>query len=123
MQNIVLDNPYNHILGIINDIKLPCFISFVDRGVEYEVIFEQKPLGFSIIKDENNRNAKVCRITTIECEKAGVKLDSFLINVNHHHTWGMSHNDIMMIMKNENLPIKCRFRTTPRLKCKELQKP
>ncbi len=112
----VLDTFHEDVLKSIKGAKLPCTFGFTDRGQEYSCTFKQKPLGFSILKDENKRNAKVVRIKDPRARRAGVINDSFLIAVNHQNCWGIPHEQIVSIIRAAQFPVICRFRITPALK-------
>eukprot|EP01084_Bolivina_argentea_P164741 286368_1 len=113
---IVIDMPHEIILQFINEAKLPTTLCYADRGAEYDLLFEQKPLGFSIMKDENRRNGRVCRITSLLAQSLGVRIDSYLMAVNGNNCWGLNHNQIINLIKTATLPVRCTFREAPRLK-------
>jgi len=111
----VLDKPHSSILDMIRSSKLPCVLAFIDRGQEYKATFRTKPFGFSILGDENKRNARVCKVNSIQAQAAGVCTDWVLVKVNDVDIWGKLHDEIVSIIKAEPLPITCTFRVTPPL--------
>ena len=103
--------PHWEILAMISSVTLPCAIHFANRGVEYDVAFHWKPLGFSITKHEHGHNAKLCSITSHRTAETGIAVDSYLMSVNGVNTWGVKHESIIAMIKKQQSTINCVFRT------------
>ena len=84
------------------------------RGVEYKVEFDQYPLGFSVLKDENDRNACVIKVKS-KARRKGVRIDSWLEYVGNECVWGLKHDDIIRVIRKQGLPKEYTFRMTPKL--------
>jgi len=81
------------------------------KRFEYEVTWESKPLGFSIIMDTEGKNAYVSSIQNETNKKKGVKLASQIIQVNGDNVEGERHQDILHKIIKATSPIKLKFRS------------
>jgi len=81
------------------------------KRFEYEVTWNSKPLGFSIIMDTEGKNAYVSSIQNEKNKEKGVKLASQIIMVNKDNVEGMRHQDILQKIIKASSPIKLRFRS------------
>jgi len=112
---IVYNHRYKEILKHLKDMPSPLEISFLDLGQEYSITFRSKPLGFTVVKDSVGNNAKVSKIHTRKALEAGVKIGSYIIEVNEHNVFGKSHRKIISIIGKSLFPLHFRFRRPPKL--------
>lgn len=75
----------------------------------YEIEWEKKPLGFSIVMDTTGRNAYVSSIQKEDNKKKGLKLAAQIIAINGTDVRKMDHKIILGKIKSAQLPIKLRF--------------
>lgn len=75
----------------------------------YEVIWEKKPLGFSIVMDTTGRNAYVSSIQNTGNVKKGLKLAAQIIEINGKNQKDRKHQDILIDIKGASLPISLKF--------------
>ena len=79
------------------------------KGEVYRASFDSLPLGFTIIHDGNERNAKVSAVK-FKGQKAGVRIGSHVISVNDVDVWGKDHDTIVRLILNAKPPIILTFR-------------
>jgi len=75
----------------------------------YEIVWEAKPLGFSIVMDTTGRNAYVSSIQKKENLAKGLKLAAQIIEINGDNVKGMKHQRILEKIKGAVLPIRLVF--------------
>jgi len=76
---------------------------------EYEITWESKPLGFSIVMDTTGRNAYVSSIQKQENLEKGLKLAAQIIKINGENVKQMKHGDILAKIRNAQLPMRLTF--------------
>lgn len=75
----------------------------------YEITWESKPLGFSIVMDTTGRNAYVSSIQKTENLDKGLKLAAQIIAINNENVKSMKHQDILGKIKGAHLPMVLKF--------------
>jgi len=75
----------------------------------YEIIWEAKPLGFSIVMDTTGRNAYVSSIQKKENLVKGLKLAAQIVEINGTNVKGMKHQNILGQIKGATLPMSLVF--------------
>lgn len=75
----------------------------------YEIIWDTKPLGFSIVMDTTGRNAYVSSIQKKENLQKGLKLAAQIIAINGTNVKGMKHQKILENIKGASLPMTLVF--------------
>lgn len=75
----------------------------------YEITWESKPLGFSIVMDTTGRNAYVSSIQKTENLDKGLKLAAQIIAINGENVKSMKHQEILQKIKGAQLPMVLRF--------------
>jgi len=111
----VFNKPHKKVLSCLKNSSCPLRITFLDLGQEYTIAFKTKPLGFTVIQDKEDNNAKVCKINMRAAALGGVKIGSYITAVNNKLVFGMKHRDILSIISQSLFPINLRFRRPPKL--------
>lgn len=75
----------------------------------YEITWEAKPLGFSIVMDTTGRNAYVSSIQKTQNLDKGLKLAAQIIAINGENVKGLKHQDILGKIKGARLPMVLKF--------------
>lgn len=75
----------------------------------YEIVWEAKPLGFSIVMDTTGRNAYVSSIQKTSNLDKGLKLAAQIIAINGENVKGLKHQDILGKIKGARLPMVLKF--------------
>lgn len=75
----------------------------------YEIVWEAKPLGFSIVMDTTGRNAYVSSIQKTSNLDKGLKLAAQIIAINGENVKGLKHQDILGKIKGARLPMILKF--------------
>jgi len=117
---VVLGKRHKVVLNVLKKTLCPIKVHFIDRGVVDTIIFQTKPLGFTVVQDKECTNAKVCK-TNEWAAKKGVKIGSHIVAVNGQQVFGMNHKDICEIINNAKFPIKIAFRMPPQLQAPSIK--
>jgi len=112
---IVFDRKHNEVLHFLKAITCPVRITFLDMGHEYTMIFQGKPLGFTVVHDKESNNARVSKINRKNPAEKGLKIGSYVISVNDKHVFGMRHTKIIECINDAQFPIRLKFRFPPKL--------
>jgi len=112
---LVFDWKHKEVLKCLKTTKCPIKITFVDMGNEYTVSFKGKPLGFTVVQDKESQNAKVSKINLNSAAKKGIKIGSYIVEVNDMRVFGLRHKNIIEIINRATFPIRLRFRQPPKL--------
>jgi len=116
VNNIVLfDRKHKEVLHSLKTISCPIRITFLDLGNEYTISFNGKPLGFTVVQDKQQNNARVSKVNAKSTIQKGLKVGSYIISVNDKHLYGMKHSKIIQNINNARFPIRLKFRQTPKL--------
>jgi len=118
---IVLGMEHKEVLNHLKKLDCPVRIQFIDRGFEQTLMFNRKPLGFTVVQDKQLTNAKVIK-TEDTAASMGVKIGSHIVSVNDQQVFGMLHKDICIIINKAKFPIKLTFRMPPKLKASSIKK-
>jgi len=113
----MLNRKHEEILKSLKSLPCPVRITFIDIGDENTVTFKSKPLGFTVIQDNEERNAKVIKINKRMSADAGVRIGSYITAVNNFPVFGLKHPEICSLINRSKFPIKLRFRLPPKLMC------
>jgi len=111
---LVFNNNHSIILSYLRTIDCPLRVTFLDLGKEYTISFPSKSLGFTVVKDKEENNARVSK-TRKKAARLGVKVGSHIVAVNDVSVFGMEHKRIVNIINAALFPIKLTFREPPRL--------
>jgi len=111
---VVYDKEHKEVLNCLKNSDCPVRVQFVDLGWEETIIFDNKPLGFTVIEDKEKANARVSK-TEIKAASRGVKIGSHIVSVNGEPVFGRLHKDICRIINGARFPIKLTFRSPPKL--------
>jgi len=87
----------------------------------YEITFNERPLGFSVIMDTRGKNAIVSSIQDPNNEKLGMKIASRMYEVNGKRVDDIKHKDILKMIGTAEVPFYIVFRESRR-KNKRLEK-
>jgi len=117
---VVLGKRHKEVLSLLKKTPCPFRVDFIDLGMEETLIFQTKPLGFTVIQDKECTNAKVCK-TNEWAAKKGVKIGSHIVSVNGEQVFGMNHMDICETINNAEFPIKLAFRMPPLLRAMSIK--
>jgi len=117
---VVLGKRHKEVLNLLKKTSCPVKVEFIDRGVQDTIMFQTKPLGFTVVQDKECNNAKVCK-TNEWTAKQGVKTGSHIVAVNGEWVFGMNHRDICEIINNAKFPIKIAFRMPPQLQAPSIK--
>jgi len=79
------------------------------KGGVYEITWDKKPLGFSIVMDTTGKNAYVSSIQNNHNVKKGLKLAAQIIEINGNNQKDKKHADILTAIKGAQLPITLKF--------------
>lgn len=112
--SIVYHNTHTNVLLLLKTIACPTRIQFLDFGDENTIEFSAKPLGFTVVMDNRETNAKVSKVTQ-DNVKQGVKIGSLIVAVNGQYVYGWQHKAIINVINNSKFPIRITFRKAPKL--------
>eukprot|EP00486_Rosalina_sp_Unknown_P000938 CAMPEP_0201568432 /NCGR_PEP_ID=MMETSP0190_2-20130828/9505_1 /ASSEMBLY_ACC=CAM_ASM_000263 /TAXON_ID=37353 /ORGANISM="Rosalina sp." /LENGTH=600 /DNA_ID=CAMNT_0047989545 /DNA_START=112 /DNA_END=1911 /DNA_ORIENTATION=+ len=87
----------------------------------YEITFNQRPLGFSVIMDTRGKNAIVSSIQDDTNEKLGMKVASRIYEINGKRVDDIKHKDILKLMAQQPTPFYVVFKES-RKKSSKLDK-
>ena len=76
----------------------------------YEITFNQRPLGFSVIMDTRGKNAIVSSIQDDTNEKLGMKVASRIYEINGKRVDDLKHKDILKLMAQQPTPFYVVFK-------------
>lgn len=76
---------------------------------EYPIVWEAKPLGFSIVMDTTGKNAYVSSIQKEDNLKKGLKLAAQIVNINGTNVRNMKHSKILEVIRGAKLPMTLVF--------------
>ena len=82
---------------------------YKDEGL-YEIIFKQRPLGFSVIMDTRGKNAIVSSVQDETNGKLGVKIASRVYEINGKRVDDMKHKVILKLMAQQPTPFYVVFK-------------
>jgi len=111
----VFNKRHEEVLGYLKTWRCPLRITFIDLGREYTIAFQSKPLGFTVIQDREENNAKVSKINKKKAVDAGVKIGSYVTAVNNMQVFGLGHRKIISVINDAEFPIILKFRRPPKL--------
>jgi len=77
---------------------------------EYEITWQEKPLGFSIVMDTSGNNAYVSSIQRANNVSKGLKLAAQIIAINGVNVEDMEHAKILSEIKKAKCPMTLRFK-------------
>jgi len=112
---LVYGQPHDTVLELLKTTPTPLSLKFADLGEEYTCAFTQKPLGFTVIQDREENNAKVSKINTRAAQNLGVLIGSYVVGVNTVKVFGMKHKAIIAEINRASFPINIIFRHPPPL--------
>lgn len=118
---VVFNWEHKEVLNCLKKMSCPVGIQFIDRGWEESITFKTKPLGFTVVQDKEETNAKVSK-TDERAARKGVKVGSHIVSVNGEKVFGRMHKDICEIINNAKFPIQLTFRRPPKLQILSIKK-
>jgi len=92
--------------SISNDLVAAGF----ELGDEYDIVFQAKPFGFSIIEDEYGDNAYIDGVQKDWLDEQGLRMNSQVLEIDGVDVIGMQYGDIIDTMRGAQLPCVIRFR-------------
>lgn len=111
----VYGRPHDEVLELLKTTKCPLKLEFADLAQAYVCSFTAKPLGFTVIQDREENNAKVSKINTRAAQNLGVLIGSYVVGVNNVNVFGRKHKAIIAEINKANFPINIKFRHPPAL--------
>jgi len=111
----VYGRPHDEVLQELKTTKCPLTLEFADLGEEYECDFKEKPLGFTVIQDREENNAKVSKINTRGAQDKGIKIGSYIVKVNDEDCFGSKHKEIINTINRSQFPMSLVLRHPPSL--------
>merc|ERR1719204_1316625 len=111
----VYGKPHDEVLELLKKTKCPLDLQFADLGEQYDCDFDKKPLGFTVIQDREENNAKVSKINTREAQDHGVKIGSYIVKVNDTSCFGWKHLEIIQLINKSSFPMTITYRHPPPL--------
>jgi len=112
---IVFGWKHKEVLNCLKTTACPLRITFLDMGCEYTITFQGKPLGFTVVPDNELKNARVSKVNLQNTAKKGLKIGSYVTSVNDTNLFGLQHNDIIETINKSRFPIRLKFRLPPKL--------
>jgi len=109
-----LNKRHDEVLGYLKNMECPLRVQFLDLGNEQTFSFDTKPLGFTVVQDKEDKNAKVSKLRK-KATKLGVKIGSHVVAVNDQQVFGWKHKDIIDLINKGEFPIELTFRQPPKL--------
>lgn len=107
--------PHDEALGKLKNTPCPLDLTFADLGTEYQPVFKQKPLGFTVIQDREEKNAKVSKINTSKAQQMGIMIGSYIVKINDTECFGWKHKEIIKTINKAKFPLKLTLRHPPPL--------
>lgn len=111
----VYGRPHDEVLELLKTTKCPLKLEFADLAKAYVCSFTAKPLGFTVIQDREENNAKVSKINTRAAQNLGVLIGSYVVGVNNINVFGRKHKAIIAEINKASFPINIKFRHPPAL--------
>jgi len=84
-------------------------VFYKDEGF-YEITFNQRPLGFSVIMDTRGKNAIVSSVQDESNEKLGMKVASRVYEINGKRVDDLKHKEILKILASQATPFYVVFK-------------
>jgi len=106
---------HEEVLNSLTSTLCPIRLTFIDLGHEYTVSFGCKPMGFTVVRGKDSKNAKVSKINLKSAAHKGVKVGSYVVTVNDHQVFGLKHRRIIDIINYVGFPIRLGLRHPPKL--------
>jgi len=106
---------HNEVLNCLKTTACPIRLTFVDLGHEYIVSFMSRPMGFTVVRDQDSNNAKISKINLKSAVQKGLKIGSYIVSVNDQQVFGLKHKKILDIINHAGFPIRLRLRQYPKL--------
>ena len=82
---------------------------YKDEGL-YELTFNQRPLGFSVIMDTRGKNAIVSSIQDDQNQNLGMKVASRVYEINGKRVDDLKHREILKLMSSQQCPFYVVFK-------------
>lgn len=111
---VVLGWRHKEVLNFLKKSECPVRVQFIDCGLELTLMFESKPLGFTVVSDKERANAKVWKTEELSA-KRGLKIGYYIVSVNDEPVFGRLHKEICGVINNSKFPKKITFRKPPKL--------
>lgn len=89
---------------------IEAYSSYYKEEGLYEITFNQRPLGFSVIMDTRGKNAIVSSIQDETNEQLGMKIASRVYEINGKRVDDMKHKDILKLMAQQPAPFYVVFK-------------
>jgi len=112
---VVLGKQHKEVLNYLKNSECPLKVQFIDCGWELTLMFDSKPLGFTVVSDNDRANAKVYKTEEISASR-GLAVGYYIVSVNDEPVFGRLHKEICDVINNAKFPIKLTFRKPPKLK-------
>jgi len=106
---------HTKVLNSLTSTPCPIRLTFIDLGHEYSVSFTCKPMGFTVVRGKDSKNAKVSKINLKSAAQKGVKIGSYVVTVNDQPVFGLKHRRILGIIDSAGFPIRLGLRHPPKL--------
>jgi len=103
------------VLNSLTSTPCPIHLTFIDLGYEYNVSFQSKPMGFTVVRGKDSKNAKVSKINLNSAAQKGIKIGSYIVTVNDQQVFGLKHRRILNIIDSAGFPIRLGLRHPPKL--------
>jgi len=112
---VVLNQTHKAVLECLKSTGCPLRVTFIDLGREYKITFGAKPLGFTVVQDKEENNAKVSKVNSKANVKEGLTVGSYVTAVNNRPVYGFKHGEIINCINRARFPLQLTFRQPPKL--------
>jgi len=112
---VVLNQTHKDVLQCLKNTGCPLRVTFIDLGREYNITFHAKPLGFTVVQDKEENNAKVSKVNSKANAREGLKVGSYITAVNDRRVYGLKHGEIINFINRARFPLQLTFRQPPKL--------
>jgi len=112
---VVFNKTHKDVLECLKTTRCPLRVTFIDLGREYTITFHAKPLGFTVVQDKEENNAKVSKVNFQTAGQEAIRVGSYILAVNNEKVYGLKHRDIIMLINSARFPLSITFRQVPKL--------
>ena len=99
--------------GVSESKIIEAYSTYYNQEGLYEITFNQRPLGFSVIMDTRGKNAIVSSVQDDNNDKLGMKVASRIYEINGKRVDDLKHKEILKLMAAQPTPFYVVFKEVP----------
>eukprot|EP01084_Bolivina_argentea_P296814 511244_1 len=99
--------------GITETKIVEIYLQYYQQNGLYEITFHQRPLGFCVIKGNNNKNATISTIEHDENIAKGMQIGSYIYEINGKRVYNTNYKQILNEISQQKTPFNVIFKQNP----------